>query len=103
MVIDFGNIKKTIGNWIDENWDHKTLVHKDDSELLDFLKEANSAYHIIDGSGTAEWMSQFLYHKAQELLCIFRDENSDLVPTSVRVSRIQVWETADSFSEFSLS
>lgn len=29
-VVDFGVIKKEVGDWIDENWDHNFLCHPDD-------------------------------------------------------------------------
>jgi 6-pyruvoyltetrahydropterin/6-carboxytetrahydropterin synthase len=29
-VMDFGDIKKKVGGWIDENWDHNMILHSED-------------------------------------------------------------------------
>jgi 6-pyruvoyltetrahydropterin/6-carboxytetrahydropterin synthase len=33
-VIDFGEIKARVGQWIDSHWDHTTLVNRADERLL---------------------------------------------------------------------
>ncbi len=30
MVIDFSDIKRVVSNWIDENLDHRMILHRDD-------------------------------------------------------------------------
>ena len=56
MVIDFGVIKGGIGKWLDDNWDHSAILHKDDT-----LLSAAAAHHLkpgrffgLDASPTAE-------------------------------------------------
>jgi 6-pyruvoyltetrahydropterin/6-carboxytetrahydropterin synthase len=34
-VIDFGVVKEVVGLWIDDNWDHTTLVNRDDHDLIE--------------------------------------------------------------------
>lgn len=33
VVCDFGDMKDTIGRWIDEKWDHNIILHEDDPLL----------------------------------------------------------------------
>ena len=41
MVIDFSDIKRVVSNWIDENLDHRMILHRDDParESLEKLGE----------------------------------------------------------------
>lgn len=57
-VIDFGSIKATLCEWIEEFWDHKFLVWADDplrEALLDF-----EGVVVVPFNPTAENMAQFL-------------------------------------------
>lgn len=36
-VVDFGELKSIIKNWVDENLDHNVILSKDDVELGDFI------------------------------------------------------------------
>ncbi len=61
MVIDFKEIKKRFKSWIDENWDHNTILNREDQEL----GEKISAYtgqkvFYLDYNPTAENLAFYL-------------------------------------------
>ncbi len=102
MVIDFNIIKNTIGKWIDENWDHTMLIYEGDKELIDFCEKEKSKYCVINANASAEWMSWFIYKKAEELLKNYKNDNPELVDASVYVDEVKVWETPTSFATYTI-
>lgn len=88
MIIDFGLIKKLVGTWIDEAWDHSALFARDDpDEICQAIARANAAYgrpvYFLDGAPTAENLAAELADVAKRLLSAH-----DIVVESVRL-----WET----------
>lgn len=71
-VVDFGVVKEKLGGWIDENWDHTTLVGRDDVHLYKFcvddVVKGKRRPFIIHGEPTAENIAARLLAVAQELL-----------------------------------
>ena len=60
-IIDFGVIKETIGNWIDENWDHETILHDKDRELGQKISAiTGQKVFYLPNNPTAENMAQYL-------------------------------------------
>lgn len=107
-VVDFSVLKKVVGLWIEDEWDHNILLHEDDPLALLW-----SCSHIVISrtknvrgkdifadrppflfrSGlnpTAEAIAGALCVKAQELL----------EPYALRVTRIRVYETPKSFADY---
>jgi 6-pyruvoyltetrahydropterin/6-carboxytetrahydropterin synthase len=71
MVKDFGEVKDTIGKWIDENLDHATLVCIKDEMLTDaILKNPNTLgkHFAMEEKTTAENIAKVIYEKADEML-----------------------------------
>jgi len=66
MVIDFNDVKKGIGQWIDDNWDHALILNEDDNELVGFLPVTFKQY-VMKGNPTAENMAIFLLTLGKEL------------------------------------
>ena len=87
LSLDF-NYFKVIDNWLQDNWDHITLVYKEDAELLNFLKQENSKYYILEENTTVENM-------CKELRKII-DENKWLEGLNYKV---RIWETPTSSCE----
>lgn len=68
MLMDFGLMKDTIGNWID-NQDHcMVLCDKDDPETIEFFKKHNDRYIILPFNPTAEMLSIFIMHYVNKIL-----------------------------------
>ena len=65
MLIDFGDIKRKIQRWIDENLDHNMLLCRDDP-VLPVLREAGERVFVMDENPTAENIARLIYVKTKE-------------------------------------
>lgn len=93
-VVDFGVVKQIVGQWIDDHWDHTTMVNTADSALLDFVTDEHKllgkrAPYVMPCEPTAENIALDLQGIASELLS----------GTGVRVVRVRVWETPNCSAE----
>ena len=71
MPKDFGEVKDTIGKWIDETLDHATLVCKNDEVLIDAVYKNTIVFGKIatmEEKTTAENIAKVIYEKADEML-----------------------------------
>ena len=59
MVIDFKDIKTKLCFWIEENWDHRMLIWKNDP-LLEALQNIDSSVVSVDFNPTAENIAGFI-------------------------------------------
>jgi len=85
-VIDFSVLKEKVGGWIDRNWDHTTILFKEDKELM-FCATAmakNKPVFEADFNPTAENMAEFLLKDVCPVV---------LIDTEVRVTKVELWET----------
>lgn len=98
MILDFGVIKKEVGDWIDENWDHGFVLHELDStclemfDLFDIKSKNPSKVYEMEQPPTAEWM-------AVELL---RAANAVLEDHGVLCTRVRLWETENCYADAKL-
>ena len=85
MVVDFSKIKRAVGGWIDENLDHRMLLHKDDPILPELRRQGEPVY-LLDVNPTAENIAKLLFDftKAQ----------------GFPVTQVVLWETEDSFATY---
>jgi len=60
MVMDFSDIKRTVSTWIDEQFDHRMLLHKDDPALPGLLA-LNEPVQILDVNPTAENIARLIF------------------------------------------
>jgi 6-pyruvoyltetrahydropterin/6-carboxytetrahydropterin synthase len=86
MVTDFGDIKRVMKVWIDENLDHRMLLREDDP-ALEFIRSAGEPHYTMKENPTAEAIARLIFGKAREL--------------GLAVSRVTLWETPDSFATYS--
>lgn len=95
-VVDFGVLKKVIGGWIDEHWDHTTLVNYEDTLLRAFcdaeFAKGKKAPFYFDGEPTAENMVAFLAEQSTTLL-------ARVAPT-LMVEHIRLYETPNCWSDW---
>ena len=53
MVLDFSDIKQVVSNWIDENLDHRMILHRDDP-AREFLERLGEPVYWVDANPTAD-------------------------------------------------
>ena len=89
MVIDFSTIKNIVGEWVDENWDHMTILNSED-ELRNTVGHVDNVFVFNDENPTAEVMARFLYDKFV----------GEFKACYVRLDKIRVWETPTCWAEY---
>ena len=85
MVRDFSEIKKVIGAWIDNNLDHRMLLHKDDP-AVPMLKQMREPMFLLDVNPTAENIARLIYE-------FTRDHGFPIV-------ECRLWETPHCFATY---
>lgn len=60
MVIDFGDIKKYLVTWLEENWDHKMLIWEKDPKLAVLVINFEDDIVITPFNPTAENLAIYL-------------------------------------------
>jgi 6-pyruvoyltetrahydropterin/6-carboxytetrahydropterin synthase len=85
MVVDFSDIKRTVGAWIDEALDHKMILHRNDP-ALPLLRQQGEPVCVVDVNPTAENIAELIYDyvKAQ----------------GFPVVEVTLWETESSYATF---
>jgi 6-pyruvoyltetrahydropterin/6-carboxytetrahydropterin synthase len=85
MVCDFGDIKRIVKTWIDQELDHKMLLRFDDP-LVKPLQQLGEPVFLLDSNPTVERLAQLIYDFTSE--------------QGFPVVRVTVWETPASFAEY---
>lgn len=95
-VIDFSVLKSKIGSWIDERWDHTSIIYIEDILTLEGLNTIpkKKPIFLATWNPTAENMAHFLL----KIIC-----PELLQDTGVKVIRVTVWETPNCKAEARLS
>ncbi len=86
MVVDFGEIKRVIDQWVQEHWDHKTILQSGD-DLIAILREEGEPVFELDAPTTAENLAAHLFQVAKE--------------AGLPVAAVRFWETPDSMASYS--
>ena len=95
-VVDFGVIKKRVGQWIDEKWDHTALFMTGDPDPATEAVAVSNAEHgrpvyWMASPPTAENIAAELGHIAASLLA----------DAGVEVVEVRVWETPNCSARWS--
>jgi len=85
MVMDFSEIKRVIGAWIDEALDHRMILHRDDPALPE-LRRLGEPVVVLDVNPTAENLAKLIFDHA--------------VANGLRVIEVTLWETENSFATY---
>lgn len=100
-VIDFGVIKDTLCNWVEENWDHNFLLWEQDPKHAQLFELFPESIVSVPFNPTAENMADFLLltigprllkGKGVELLSVKMEETRKCSATS---SKSPLYLTAD--------
>jgi len=60
MVIDFTDIKRVVSQWIDDNLDHRMILHRDDP-YVPVLRDLGEPLYLVDANPTAENIARLIY------------------------------------------
>ena len=60
MVLDFSDIKRVVSNWIDENLDHRMILHRNDP-AREALEKLGEPMYLIDTNPTAENIAKLIF------------------------------------------
>jgi len=92
-VIDFGELKQLVGEWIDENWDHNILLNSDDPLLalnrLTFF-EGREPFVFSKTNPTVEVMVKHLFLTVAGILI-----------SPLKVIAIRLYETPNCWADYS--
>lgn len=85
MAVDFSEIKRVIGAWIDETLDHKLILHRDDP-LLPELRRQGEVHVVMDVNPTAENIAKLIFER--------------VVSVGLPVVEVTLWETETSHATY---
>ena len=85
MVTDFTVIKQVLGKWIDDQLDHRMLLHRDDPVIPD-LRRQGELFVELDVNPTAENIAKMIFDYA--------------VSHGLPVVEVTLWETENSFATY---
>jgi 6-pyruvoyltetrahydropterin/6-carboxytetrahydropterin synthase len=85
MLIDFSDIKRVLRTWIDEELDHRMILHERDP-VLPILREMNEPLHVIAENPTAENIAKLIYDQALQ--------------AGFPVVEVSLWETPRSVATY---
>lgn len=85
MVADFSEIGRIVRGFIDQNLDHKLLLHKDDP-LAAVLKRYDEPLYLMDRDPTAEAIAQLICERVGE--------------QGLDVCEVRLWETPASVASY---
>lgn len=85
MVIDFSEIKRVVSRWIDENLDHRMILHQDDP-IVPVLRQMGEPMHLVNCNPTAENIAKLIFDFTRQ--------------ASFPVAEVHLWETPHCFATY---
>jgi 6-pyruvoyltetrahydropterin/6-carboxytetrahydropterin synthase len=85
MVVDFSQLKRVLGGWIDEALDHKMILHRDDPVIPE-LRRQGEPFLTLDVNPTAENIAKLIFDTARR--------------EGLPVVEVTLWETENSFATY---
>ncbi|MBV8611588.1 MAG: 6-carboxytetrahydropterin synthase, partial [Singulisphaera sp.] len=88
MLVDFGDIKRTVQRWIDENLDHNLLLCREDP-ILPVLQQHGERIFVMDCNPTAENIARLIFEHTAD--------------AGLPVVEVIVWETETCHAAYTAS
>jgi 6-pyruvoyltetrahydropterin/6-carboxytetrahydropterin synthase len=85
MVVDFAEIKQSVSQWIDDMFDHRLILHKEDP-LAPLLLERGEPVQVVDVNPTAENIAKLIFDFCRSL--------------NFPVVEVRLWETPSCFAVY---
>lgn len=95
-ALDFKEVKRMIGDWIDEYLDHACIINPDDRDLLEVCLRNNWKVYVM-GMGDND-VNPSAENIASELLFISKQLLLD-VSQNIKVSKVKLYETPNCWVE----
>lgn len=88
MVIDFGDLKQVMMDYLDKGFDHGFIMFENDEyvNMFENLKSQGQKIVFVDFIPTAENLAQYWYLNLKELL----------LAKDIQIHHVKVWETPTS-------
>lgn len=86
MVMDFGDVKRVIKEWIDDTLDHTMLLSEGDP-IVPVLEREGEKFYLMESNPTAENIAALIYRFAKD--------------QGFPVKSVTLWETETSFARYS--
>ncbi len=82
-VIDFSVLKQKVGSWIDEHWDHNTILYEKDTKTIERIAEIQTTktVFVTPYNPTVENLAKYLLHE----VCPKVLKDDGVVVTKVRI------------------
>lgn len=92
-VIDFEAVKRIVGSWVGEKWDHTYLLNAEDDDagslsIRDTNRSSGRPCYLFDGNPTCENIALELFNVSCMLLC----------PYFVEVKKVILYETENAYA-----
>jgi 6-pyruvoyltetrahydropterin/6-carboxytetrahydropterin synthase len=88
MVLDFTDIKREVSAWIDENLDHRMILHEADV-VVPILRGLGEPLFLLPENPTAENIARLIFDAATQ--------------RGFPIETVQLWETPRCFASYSPS
>ena len=85
MVYDFGDVKRIVKGWIDQEIDHKMILREDDP-LVEPLRQLGEPVFLVESNPTVERIARLIFEHVQKV--------------GLPVVRVKVWETPTSSATY---
>ena len=85
MVVDFGDIKRLVKEWIDRELDHRMILRHDDP-LVKVFQALGEPVYLLDSNPTVERIARLVFDVSRE--------------QGLPVARVTVWETPSSWATY---
>ncbi len=93
-VIDFSELKNRLGGWIDANWDHGFILNREDRDAIEAVRAIpGQKMYLLNGNPTAENLASHLLTEVA---------NRQMAGAGVKVVKVILWETENSYAEVAL-
>lgn len=91
MVADFGFLKQVIKDWIDHNFDHNVILHKNDKDLGEYIsKYTGQSVYYLETNPTAE---NIALHLKQDIIPVL------FIKSPFQIIKIKLYETPNCYVE----
>ena len=65
MVLDFAELKRTVGQWIEDNLDHRMILQQGDP-LVELLQKMDEPIYLLNKKPTAENLAERIFEQSEK-------------------------------------